>query len=91
MTSAGVVAPSDARGLDQHTQNFIDCMKTREQPVCNAAVGSLAAVNAHLGNIAFRTGEKVRWDRTDMRFDDNDRANALLTPHYRAPWKLPTS
>ena len=54
-----VAARPDARGLDQHTQNFIDCMKTREQPVCNAAVGSLAAVNAHLGNIAFRTGEKA--------------------------------
>ena len=86
-----VAARPDARGLDRHTQNFIDCMKTREQPVCNAAVGSLAAVNAHLGNIAFRTGEKVRWDRTNMRFEQNDRANTLLTPHYRAPWKLPTS
>ena len=66
-------------------------MKTREQPVCNAEVGSLAAVNVHLGNIAFRTGEKVQWDSTSTSFLDNDRANELLTPHYRAPWKLPTS
>ena len=86
-----VEARPNARGLDQHTQNFIDCMKTREQPVCNAEVGSLAAVNVHLENIAFRTGEKVQWDSTSTSFLDNDRANELLTPHYRAPWKLPTS
>ena len=43
-------------------------MKTRRQPVCNAEVGSLAAVNAHRGNIAFRTGAKVHWDGTHMTF-----------------------
>ena len=46
-------------------------MKTRQQPVCNAEVGSLAAVNAHLGNIAFLTGAKVHWDGRDMTFKDN--------------------
>ena len=66
-------------------------MKTHEQLVCNAEVGSLAAVNAHLGNIAFRTGEKVQWDSTNTSFVDNGRANELLMPHCRAPWKLPTS
>ena len=48
-TRPPVVAAAGQRGLDQHTANFIDCMKTRRQPVCNAEVGSLAAVNAHLG------------------------------------------
>ena len=57
-----VAARPGEAGLDQHTRNFIECMKSREQPVCNTAVGSLAAVNAHLGNIAFRTGAKVDWD-----------------------------
>ncbi len=64
-------------------------MKSREQPVCNTAVGSLAAVNAHLGNIAFSTGAKVDWDPEGRQFADNPHANALLTPTYRAPWTLP--
>ena len=50
----------------------------------------LAAVNAHLGNIAFRTSDKVYWDGKSMTFADNAKANALLTPEYRAPWVLPS-
>ena len=85
-----VKARPDAHGLDQHTQNFIDSMKTREQPRCNAEVGSLAAVNAHLGNIAFRTNDKVYWDGKRMAFDGNAKANALIKPGYRKPWILPS-
>ena len=88
-TRPPVVAAAGQRGLDQHTANFIDCMKTRRQPVCNAEVGSLAAVNAHLGNIAFRTGAKVHWDGAQMTFKDNDAANALVKASYDGPWKLP--
>jgi predicted dehydrogenase len=77
------------RGLDQHTENFIDCIKTREQPRCNPEIGSLAAINAHLGNIAFRTGTKLHWDSAKMQFKDNAKANALLRANYRDPWKLP--
>jgi predicted dehydrogenase len=84
-----VKARPEATGLDQHTQNFIDCMKSRQQPRCNADVGSLAAVNAHLGNIAFRTNDKVYWNGKSMTFEANAKANALLSPTYRAPWVLP--
>ena len=88
-TRPPVAAAAGQRGLDQHTANFVDCMKTRRQPVCNAEVGSLAAVNAHLGNIAFRTGAKVHWDGAGMTFKDNDAANALVEANYDGPWKLP--
>ena len=77
-------------GLDQHTANFIECMKTRALPRCHTATGSLAAVNAHLGNAAFRTNRKVHWDASALRFRDNEEANRLLTPTYRGPWTLPT-
>ena len=84
-----IIAAAGERGLDQHTENFIDCMKTRSQPVCNAEVASLAAVNAHLGNIAFRTGTKVHWNPKQMQFQDNEKANQLTKAHYHGPWKLP--
>ena len=84
-----VVANQNERGLDQHTQNFIECMRSRKEPVCNADVGSLAAVNAHLGNIAFRTGGKVVWNSKNLTFENSSEANKLLQVHYREPWKLP--
>ena len=80
--------PED-RGLDHHTANFIDCMRTREEPACDVRTGSLAAVNAHLGNVAQRTGDALDWDATTLSFRDNDSANGLLQNEYRSPWQIP--
>ena len=77
------------RGLDQHTANFIECMRTRKRPKCDIETGSIAAVNSMLGNIAFRTDAKVHWNAKKMEFKKNDPANALTQARYRKPWKLP--
>jgi hypothetical protein len=80
---------SGGGGLDEHTRNFVDCIKSREQPACNTAVGRLAAVNAHLGNVAFKTGRKVHWDEATTAFENDPEANALTRARYRAPWTVP--
>jgi hypothetical protein len=81
--------PSE-RGLDQHTANFIDCVRTRSAPRCDVATGSLAAVNAHLGNIALRTGDTLNWDAARAHFTGDRNAQRYLAPGYRSPWKLPS-
>ncbi len=78
-----------ARGLDQHTENFIQCMRSRATPHCDVGTAGVAAVNAHLGNIALRTGETLDWQSEKNRFEGNRAANALLRPDYRRPWRLP--
>ena len=82
-------ATHDLRGLPQHAQDFIDCMRTREQPRCNADVGALAAINVHMGNVAFRTGRQVDWDDAAGRFRDDDEANELLRAEYHNGWQFP--
>jgi predicted dehydrogenase len=80
----------DDGGLDAHMANFIECMKTREQPKCHTAVGARAAVTAHLGNIALKTGRQLTWDDVTQSFPDDPEAESLLWPTYRSPWILPT-
>jgi predicted dehydrogenase len=80
----------DDGGLDAHTENFIECMKTREQPTCNTAVAARAAVTSHLGNISFKTGRRLAWDDAAGSFVGDAGANALLLPSYRSPWTLPS-
>jgi predicted dehydrogenase len=77
-------------GLDLHLADFVRCIGSREQPRCNAAVAARAAVTAHLGNIAFRTGRRLTWDDAARTFPGDAEANALLVPTYRAPWSLPS-
>ena len=85
------IARASERGLDQHTQNFIDCMRSRSTPRCDVKTASLAAVNAHLGNIALRTGDALDWDAGKSQFTANKAANGYLRPEYRSPWRLPAS
>ncbi len=82
-------ARPEERGLDQHTANFIDCVRTGARPACDVETGSLAAVNAHLGNVALRTGDALEWDAEKLRFRGSQAANDLLEPEYRGPWQMP--
>lgn len=73
-----------------HVRNFIECVKTRQRPICDIEEGHNAALVAHMGNIAYRTGSRLLWDEEKGKFSDNKEANALLKPAYRAPWKFPS-
>jgi len=73
-----------------HVANFVECIKTRNQPNCPPEAGRLAALHAHIPNIAARIGaETLIWDDQKREFVGNKEANALIWPEYRAPWTLP--
>ncbi len=77
-------------GLDKHTVNFIEVVKSRENEKLNCPIeaGARVAINCHMGNIALRTGEKILWNAADSKFN-NARANELIKPDYLNGWKLP--
>ncbi len=75
-------------GLDEHTRNFFECIQSREDPNCTIEMGRNAALVAHLGNIAYRTGKKLEWDAAQNQISNVAEANSYLSPIYRAPWKL---
>jgi len=80
---------SQGKGLELHVRNFLDCMKTREKPVCDIETGAHIARIAHLGNISYRLGRKVFWDHDKQEFINDKEANYLVNAHYRKPWELP--
>jgi hypothetical protein len=71
-----------------HILNFLECIRSREKPTCDANIGHRSATVCHLGNIAIRTGESLRWDPHAEHFVGSDRANALLSREMRRPWTL---
>src|SRR5258706_3731837 len=81
--------PPDPQHHEKHVKNFFEGLTTRQQPVCDIESGRNAAVVAHLGNIAYRTGNKVYWDDEKKTFGTDAKANALIQPEYRGPWKFP--
>lgn len=74
---------------EPHMKNFIDCIRTRTEPVCSVENGRLVALYAHMANIALRTNSRLEWNNATKNFGSNTAANALITPIYRKPFVLP--
>ncbi|SOD88895.1 Gfo/Idh/MocA family protein [Spirosoma fluviale] len=77
--------------LNEHTKNFVQAVKANNPKLlkCGIETGSIAAINAHMGNIAYKTGRKVYWDTAAKGFKNDPQANALIAAHYHNGWKLP--
>lgn len=74
---------------DDHFQNFIDCIKSREKCIADVETGHRSCTVCHLGNIARRTGRRLRWDPENETFPGDDEANSYLARPQRAPYQLP--
>ncbi len=71
--------------LKSDKQDFIDCVKTREETLEPAEVGHRVTSLCHLGHIAIQVGGKLRWDPEKERFLNSDAANALVDKPIYAP------
>ena len=74
----------------EHHQNWLECIKTRKDPICSAEVGHRSATVCHLGNIAVRTGKTVKWDPAMEVIVGDAELAKWAGKAYRAPWKLPS-
>ena len=81
--------PGKGDARPAHVRNFLDCVKSRRQPVENLELGHHVSSVAHLGNIALRSGHKIIWDPVKERIVNDPEANRLVGVNYRVPWKLP--
>jgi predicted dehydrogenase len=72
-----------------HVRNFLDCLHSRRQPVLNLEIAHHVSTVAHLGNIAYRSGQKITWDAAAEKVVGNHEAERLVGVKYRPPWKLP--
>lgn len=71
-----------------HYRNFLECVKSRKLPICDVEIGHRSATVCHLGNIAVRSGRKVRWDPQSEKVV-GDAEQARMTHYdYRGSWKL---
>jgi len=81
----------DSKAQELHIRNFLDAVKSRRREDLNQEIaqGHVSSVMCHAGNIAWRTGKKLRFDPKTETFDDAE-ANKFLGREYRKGFELPT-
>jgi predicted dehydrogenase len=72
-----------------HMANFLECVRTRKQPLCSTEDGYRSTATVQLGAIAYETGSKVHWDAAAEKIRDNPAAAKLLKREYRKPYQHP--
>ena len=73
---------------NNHYRDFVDAVKSREDPIEPVEVGHRTTTICHLGNIAMLLGRKVAWDPEAQSCPNDPEAAAMLKRPYRAPWRL---
>ncbi len=80
--------PVTLRRSPGHQQNFLDAVKSREQPESNLAYVRKMTLPMHLAIISWRLKRKLTWDDKEEKFIGDEEANALLFRTYRDRWNL---
>ena len=79
----------EGKGLYNHVGNMLSCIKSRELPNADVAIGAKVAKMSHLANISSRLGRGLVWDDAKSIFVNDPEATAFVKAYYRDPWKLP--
>jgi len=69
-----------------HYRNFLDCVKSRQDPVEPVEAGHRTASLCHLGNIAMLLHKKIRWDPKKEEIVGDAEAAKMTARPMRAPW-----
>jgi hypothetical protein len=80
--------PDDKRvyHADSHSGNFLECIRTRRQTICNPEVAAYTMNAILIGGIALALQRNVHWNPATLEFPGDETANRLLSYTPRAPW-----
>lgn len=71
-----------------HYLNFLQCIKTREQPVASVETGHRSATICNLVNITYELNTPLAWDPVKERITNNKPANRLLSRTMKQEWAV---
>ncbi|GHT36850.1 NADH-dependent dehydrogenase [Planctomycetales bacterium] len=73
---------------NDHIKNFLDCVRSREEPVAPAWLEHRSVTACHLTNISLRLGgRKLLWDAEKEQFTNDAQANTMLQREQREGYK----
>jgi predicted dehydrogenase len=74
---------------EDHYGNFLECVKSRKEPVEPVEAGHRTASLCHLGNLAMLLKRRIRWDPAAEKIVGDEEAGQMLSRPLRRPWAYP--
>jgi predicted dehydrogenase len=88
--ATATIQPNEIRlyNSPDHYNDWLDCIRTGKQPICNAEVGHRTSSVCCLANIAYWLRTPLNWDPVKEQFTNSAEANKLVKANIRGEWKL---
>ncbi|HWW41921.1 MAG TPA: hypothetical protein VNZ46_21550, partial [Pedobacter sp.] len=82
---------SSDNGLNNHMVNFFSVVRSRKKEELNCSIQDAAhvATVAQMGNLAFRSEQKLSWNNAKHQFTDQQINNKYLLAQYHNGYSLP--
>ncbi len=71
---------------DEQHGNWLDCIKSRKEPISPIEIGHRACSVCLLSHIAMKMPGALQWDPVKEKFIGNEAANSMLSRPQRAPY-----
>lgn len=84
------IGPEEIHLYESHDQhgNWLECVKTRKQPISPIEIGHRACSACLLHHISMKLKRKIYWDPIKERFKNDDEANSMLSRAQRWPYVI---
>jgi predicted dehydrogenase len=73
---------------NNHMANFLDCVKSREEPISDVFSHHRAISTCHLANIAMRLGRNLKWDPEAEAIVGDDQAQSFVSREQRKGYEI---
>lgn len=75
-------------GAKAHSDNFLECVRSRRKPNADVEIGCRTVTVCHLGNIAYWLNRPIKWDPVREEIVDDDDASRWLDRARREPFNI---
>ncbi len=72
-----------------HAENWLDCIYSRERPICDVEVGARTSAVCQLINLVYQYNERLAWDPATWRFTGRTGNPDWLDYNRAKAWQLP--
>ncbi len=88
--ATATIQPNEIRlyNSPDHYTDWLDCIKTGKQPICDAETGHRTSSLCCLTNIGYWLRKPLDWDPIKEQFTNSPEANQLVKANIRGKWKL---